>query len=374
MKKICFVGTNSVVVELINSIKNYDISAISLERLNLNKNIVFKPVNRSFGWLYSIGKMFNLELTPPLYFKKLNENLDDVKPDTIITGDFFRIYFYQVLKYIKASKKNIECYLYTESKQYPKGVISRLIFSLFLSKLKSVKSRLKGVFVYSKYGKEFFFEQRIDSRILPLPVNCDKFEYKPRVFMPHKTLRVLMNARAVGFKRHMDLINAIELLCNKGVKISATFIGDGPLYEKIEAVTISKELPIKMIRRIPYEEIQDIYHQHDVLVLPSYNEAIGIVVAEAMATGMPTITSDTVGANIYVKENITGFIYPTEDIQSLANAIKKIANPVTLKKMGLAATKRVNTKFSPSAVNKLFSIYMTKSESEIDKAEDDLLN
>ena len=103
---------------------------------------------------------------------------------------------------------------------------------------------------------------------------------------------------------------------------------------------------VVFLEPVSHTKLVSVYHAHDVLVLPSYNEAIGMVVPEAMACGIPTITSDTVGANVYVQEGETGYVFPTSDVEALAQTLEKLCDPAELAKMGQAARERIETEFT----------------------------
>ena len=108
---------------------------------------------------------------------------------------------------------------------------------------------------------------------------------------------------------------------------------------------------------MPLSEMPELYRAHDVLILPSYNEAIGMVVPEAMSCGRPTVTSDSVGANVYVKNGVTGFIFTTGDINSLAETLQKCCDQNKLKHMGAAARLHIIENYSADqSVKKLETI------------------
>jgi len=78
------------------------------------------------------------------------------------------------------------------------------------------------------------------------------------------------------------------------------------------------------------------YQKSSVFILPSIHESFGLVVLEAMASGLPIILSDNVGAKDCIKEDLNGFIFPATNDEELTKLIQKlIDNPAQLKKMGL---------------------------------------
>ncbi len=88
----------------------------------------------------------------------------------------------------------------------------------------------------------------------------------------------------------------IEILLNVFAQLphfSLTLVGQGPLQGILEKI---KTANVKIIGHVSNENLAQIYHEHDVLVLPSKREPWGLVVEEALYYGLPVIVSDKVGS------------------------------------------------------------------------------
>jgi len=81
------------------------------------------------------------------------------------------------------------------------------------------------------------------------------------------------------------------------------------------------------------------------LVHPAEWEPYGLPVNEAMVCGIPVVVSDRVGAGYdLVQEGVTGFTYPSGDVDALASVLKTtLGNHETLKQMGTASIERMKT-------------------------------
>src|SRR5690606_33735365 len=138
-----------------------------------------------------------------------------------------------------------------------------------------------------------------------------------KTYMSRGFLRIIMNARYIELKEHRTLFRALKTLSDEGFSYTLSLIGRGgnlqsELRQHAEDLSIDKN--IVWLEPVAPEALREIYLQNDVLVLPSNREAIGMVVPEAMACGLATITSAAVGANVYVQENKTGLIFKTGNI------------------------------------------------------------
>lgn len=90
--------------------------------------------------------------------------------------------------------------------------------------------------------------------------------------------------------------------------------------------------------RMSQRELADVFRESDCLVLPSRHESFGMVVVEAMATGLPVIVSDRVGAKEALEEGKNGWIVPANDVKTLTDRMRWcINNPEALKAAGTRA-------------------------------------
>ncbi|MCB9810535.1 MAG: glycosyltransferase family 4 protein [Candidatus Nomurabacteria bacterium] len=306
------------------------------------------------------------QLSWPVSFTNLGEALDKENPDVLVVTDFFHGYFWQCVSYVRKHKGK-KMILYSETKRWPRNFISSAIMRVIFFFLRREKE-INTVFVFSEEGKDFFNEKLPGARVVVMPNPVDTDSFSPatnKIWLPDNKLRVIMNSRFVPFKRHSDLIEAVSVLVKKGRSVSVTLIGrDTVGMKKVRKMIELNNLEnvINILPTVPVSKIPDLYYQHDVLVLPSYNEAIGIVVPEAMACGLPTITSDTVGSNVYVSDETTGFIFETGNVGALCDALDKCFDTTKLSVMGSVARHRV-LQFS---IERMVSLFIKEVE-QVDK-------
>jgi UDP-glucose:(heptosyl)LPS alpha-1,3-glucosyltransferase len=84
----------------------------------------------------------------------------------------------------------------------------------------------------------------------------------------------------------------------------------------------------------PRPEVMDFYAAADVYVSPSREDSFGLPVAEAMACGLPVITSSQAGVSALLHDGIDGFVPPDpEDTQELARIINRLCGDATLRRI-----------------------------------------
>jgi glycosyltransferase involved in cell wall biosynthesis len=83
---------------------------------------------------------------------------------------------------------------------------------------------------------------------------------------------------------------------------------------------------------IPEHDMIALYHSVDVLVLPSHNEGLPYVVVEAMASGLPIISSTVGGLPEVIQHEETGLLVRPGDVQGLASAIAELVDDASKRK------------------------------------------
>jgi glycosyltransferase involved in cell wall biosynthesis len=105
-----------------------------------------------------------------------------------------------------------------------------------------------------------------------------------------------------------------------------------------EALFETTTAPVEALGYLNRPDLAEAFRQADCLVLPSRHDSFGRVVVEAMATGLPVILSEHVGAKEVVDEGETGWVVPAEDAEALSEGMLWcIEHPDALRSMHDAA-------------------------------------
>jgi len=147
------------------------------------------------------------------------------------------------------------------------------------------------------------------------------------------------------------LLYALKIANN----VKCVIVGDGPQREHLLSLMRTLGLQDRVIFTgyVPQEDLKHFYAAADFFVLPSLAEGLPLVVLEALATGTPIIASKVAGIPDIVVEGYNGLMVPPRDVESLSEAIQKLADaPDIRKKMGIHAHQTVNEKFSWKCIAK----------------------
>ena len=159
--------------------------------------------------------------------------------------------------------------------------------------------------------------------VVPNPINTDKFI--PAEKQPSAVTQFLhISTLDASLKNTDGMIRAIELLLQKGhTNFLFTFLSDEP-FAHWQKIIIEKKLSnyVKFIGPLPHENIVPFYQNSDAFVLYSNYETFSIVLAEAWACGIPTITPP-----VGIAKNLTdklGILVDNQNPMSLADALETI--------------------------------------------------
>jgi glycosyltransferase involved in cell wall biosynthesis len=140
--------------------------------------------------------------------------------------------------------------------------------------------------------------------------------------------------------------------------------GDGPMRAEWEALAQSLNVTdkVKFLGRVTDEDLPRLYASADIFVLPANAraEAFGKVLLEAMAAGLPCITTEVgTGTSFVVQDGVTGLVVSPKDEDALKTAVLKLINDQPLRKQfGQAGQKRVLTEFTPELmVSRVEEVY-----------------
>ena len=179
-------------------------------------------------------------------------------------------------------------------------------------------SRVISVSIALKDDIAHFCSRKVS--VIPNVIEVDKFYLSEK--HDHETLNIGILGGMGNYRKGLDiLIKSVSIL--KDMDLIVHIGGDGILLEKFK--TLSKESGVfekcKFYGEISTEHIPDFYSRLDIFVLASRDETFGVVIVEAMASGLPVIATDCGGPKEIITRD-TGILVEKENPEELASAIK----------------------------------------------------
>lgn len=143
-----------------------------------------------------------------------------------------------------------------------------------------------------------------------------------------------------------ELILAFDALVkrmqNKDMRLSV--YGDGPQRQELQRLAEQLGLAerVTFFGYIPHAVVPDALRTMDIFCVPSYKESFGVAAVEAMACGIPCVTSDADGFTEVMADGETGFIVPKGDVAAITDKLAVLAGDAEMRqRMGKAARQRV---------------------------------
>jgi colanic acid/amylovoran biosynthesis glycosyltransferase len=214
----------------------------------------------------------------------------------------------------------------------------------------------RAIITETDYAKKFLqerFPKRAD-RIHRIYNGLNLAEFR-RADFSSTSPTIIAVGRLIDKKGFADLIRACRLLVERRKSFRCQIIGEGPLEKKLheQIDELNLESCVELPGPKPQHEIKKYLSAGTVFVLPSVIDPEGgrdnlpTVVMEAMATGLPVVSTGIGGIPEMVIDNETGFLVSAGDAGGLADAIDRVIIDLALaKKLGQAGHERAETLFS----------------------------
>lgn len=116
-------------------------------------------------------------------------------------------------------------------------------------------------------------------------------------------------------------------------------------------------LPVKFAGYMTGTKLASAYASADLFVFPSAFESFGLVILEAMACGTPVISSRVGGAQDMIDEDVSGYTFDVDDIDTLVNSVRRAVAPGKLQQMRLAARQHAERQSWPAMMDELITCY-----------------
>lgn len=191
-------------------------------------------------------------------------------------------------------------------------------------------------------------------------IDCKQFSYRPRTLEAGQPVILVSVARLVEKKGIEYAIRALAHVISECPNIQYRIIGDGPLQSSLERLVADLRLGshVTFAGIKTSDQVADELRRAHVLLAPSVTsrsgdmEGIPTVLMEAMATGMPVISTRHSGIPELVEDGVSGRLVDERDVDGLANAIRDLVRDTAKwRSMGDAGHEKVSREFNSSELN-----------------------
>jgi glycosyltransferase involved in cell wall biosynthesis len=163
-----------------------------------------------------------------------------------------------------------------------------------------------------------------------------------------QNVRVLSLGRLVERKGQRILVAAAVRLAERGVDFELTIAGDGPTRPSLEKLVADLGIAdrVTFTGVVGQDEAVELYRDADVFALPSLAEGLPVVLMEAMATGLPVISTRIDAIPELIDDGVSGLFVEAGDAQGLTDALITLAGDAELRgRLGAAGREKVLAEF-----------------------------
>lgn len=297
----------------------HDGVTFALLKNNWISKLIFKHIDKKYGPSQAEGKKMYFFF--PAFIRTM-KIIREFKPDLVIVRERYpaSAIVYLICRLLGINK-NI---LYVQQPIFD-GESSSNKVKHFLKTFLFPKAVFSPIYYHGKNRAKI---SKSNVHFIPLVVE-GKYadEIVKRNYFRDNKLHFLDIGKYRDYKNHFFLIDVFSKLKEKSMLsgVSVTIIGqvsnsnEEEYFKKLNQYVVEKGLQdiIELRRNIPFKDMEELYLEHDVLLLPSTYESAGMVILEAMEMGMCVVASIFCGLSSYLEEYQCGYTFDLNSTQSL---------------------------------------------------------
>ncbi len=172
----------------------------------------------------------------------------------------------------------------------------------------------------------------------PGGVDTDRFqrdsrsqEMRARLTEGHPEDPLFLYVGRLSAEKEIERLKPV-LLANPKARLA--LIGDGPHHKNLQQHFAG--LPVHMAGFLHGEELAQAYASSDIFIMPSRSETLGLVILEAMSSGLPVVAARAGGIPEMIQDGVSGFLFDDE-AEAIAAIHQLLAEPTFRESIGHAA-------------------------------------
>jgi colanic acid/amylovoran biosynthesis glycosyltransferase len=198
-------------------------------------------------------------------------------------------------------------------------------------------------------------------------IRLGKFRYAERRPTPGEPIRLVTIGRCVEKKGIAYGIRAVARLKASGRRVIYSVVGDGPLRRELERLAHELDAAdvVQLLPPRSHQKTLAILDRAHLVVQPSVTgrdgdqEGIPNVLKEAMAMGVPVVSTLHSGIPELVEDGVSGFLVPERDVDALVDRLAHlIEHPERWPEMGRAGRRKIEAEYDSDRLNQqLLDLY-----------------
>ena len=196
-------------------------------------------------------------------------------------------------------------------------------------------------------------------RIVPGATDTDRFTPGPMGRLQDPPV-LLFHGRVDRRKGVLDLLDAVDRMHERGRRLRLVVSGIGPDLDEVRSRAASA--PRGSVELTGYTDpdgAPDVYRAADVFVSPTYSEGFSNTILEAMASGLPVVSTDSVGVVDCLRHDENGLLHEPGDVEGLvAQLCRLLDDPPLRQRLAATALEEVQRLYSwPVLARSVLDVY-----------------
>ena len=289
--------------------------------VTVQDNITLRPT-----WRHPHGFSESLHVHVPYNTLSL---LKRYQPDVVISVEL-GLRTLQAVLYRKWNPKNriIVWALYSESTEQGRGRLREWLRRWLLPQIDAVvvngESGARYIRSFGIPSEKIFFA--------PYTTQISTFDCVSLPRTPSQVYRLLYVGQLVERKGVVPFLSTLSRWAEAHPERSLEFwlVGDGPLRTNLEQLVLPPNISLRFLGNVAYKDLSQIYAQAGILVFPTLADEWGLVVNEAMATGLPVLGSIySQAVEELVVDGVTGWTFHPDQVDEMYMALDRaLSTPI----------------------------------------------
>lgn len=233
----------------------------------------------------------------------------------------------------------------------PRNLVTRLRYAILPDQVVAVSQGIRRVLLGAGVPGDRVSQvySAVDASAYQSPLS--RAGARARLGLAGDTEVVTVVAQLIPRKGHRFLLDAAPTLLARHPRLQVLFVGDGELRDALAAEVGRRGLG-EVVRLLGHrEDVADILRASDLLAHPATMEGFANVAMQAMAAGIPVVSSAVGGMPESVRDGENGLLVPPGDPGALADAIGRLlADPALRRRLGQRGREIVESEFTVDAM------------------------
>jgi glycosyltransferase involved in cell wall biosynthesis len=251
--------------------------------------------------------------------------INDFKPD-IIHSNLFRSELYTTTHVVKNvayvvhghdNMKEFKSFKLTTLTN--KALLTNFLEKCILILRKYIKNK-KTYFIANSQDTLKYYQKSVpiflkkNVKLIEYGFDLDRFyNTKRNTLVSNQKIKLINVGRFAIYKNQKLLIEVAKKLKNKGISFELNLLGVGEQFENIRKLIHDYDLNNEVFLRGNVNDVENWLNQSTIYLHSAYYEPFGLVLLEAMASGLPCVILNGKGNADIIKNNFNGYIFDKED-------------------------------------------------------------